>query len=528
MRNILARVFIIVAALSIMPAAALAERREITLPIPGAFFSGSARSIVFTPDGGMGFAAMASSLFSFSVADRRAISEFNLLPHFGSPPSILYMKAKMEAGLIVVYGNTHRTTTPDYTQRLVAVAFDQAGVLSERWEISYVPAQPLPELAFNDDGSRIYAVYTDFTHGEAGAAASGSPKSSATPIQRIDVIRSEDGKVLSTATLSEVGADVSVVFDGAHNRIIALAGTSANVFSISNDVLTRETVIGPVADLIGVTSPVISPDGRFVLAYAGFRPIGSEGINKFVCYDLELRTTHTLFLADKFFPASDALTFHRQTNTLLVPLCAWLQEDPNGNLDLSFTSSRQGHIIVIGNDGDLRQHPDVILPKRSPDGKGRNVIGFYNEMTISPSGALGFVSTHSFRLMSFDTLTGEIVNDQPLASENRTAIHYSPEVRALIYGSGNKVVLEDIDLGPVITRIDVSKNQTSISGTNFLFGAHVTINGVDLGVADRNPGDPGREIILQRGKKDFPAGENFTVVITNRDGLSSKPFTLRR
>lgn len=112
-------------------------------------------------------------------------------------------------------------------------------------------------------------------------------------------------------------------------------------------------------------------------------------------------------------------------------------------------------------------------------------------MAVSPSGALGIVSTYSMRLISFDTLTGEIVNDQPLVSENRTAIYYSSEIGKLTYGSGNKLVFEDVAIGPIISAIEVSKKQTTIRGTNFLFGAQVSIDGEDLALSTAIPTIPG-------------------------------------
>ncbi|HSO76056.1 MAG TPA: hypothetical protein VLU47_14570 [Blastocatellia bacterium] len=53
------------------------------------------------------------------------------------------------------------------------------------------------------------------------------------------------------------------------------------------------------------------------------------------------------------------------------------------------------------------------------------------------------------------------------------------------------------------------------------------IDGGDLN-ARRSAENPGRKITLTRGKRDFPRGQEFTVVVTNRDGVASKPITFVR
>jgi hypothetical protein len=282
-----------------------------------------------------------------------------------------------------------------------------------------------------------------------------------------------------------------------------------------------------VAGLSLLTDPAISQNGRFLIAYTGYDP--GNGSNGFVSYDMDLSTTRVLNIDDGFFPASGGLLpFHRPTGTLLVPLSGrWTEED--GKVTLSFTHSRKSYVIALASDGSLQHTVDAVLPRRSPGSdQGKNVIGPFNNAAMSPSGAIGFVSTHSLRLLSFDTLTGEIVNDVPLISENRTFISYSNQAGLLLYSSGNKLVLEDVSVGPVISNAQVTKQQTIITGANFLAGARVEINGAEMGVIIRNPDDPGHQIILDKRKRDFPAGQPFNVVVVNRDGLRSKAFTFQR
>jgi hypothetical protein len=80
----------------------------------------------------------------------------------------------------------------------------------------------------------------------------------------------------------------------------------------------------------------------------------------------------------------------------------------------------------------------------------------------------------------------------------------------------------------VINGIAAKRQRTIITGENFLNGAHVLLDGVDLGIANRSADNPGGEIIVGRGKKDFPHGQDFTFVIVNPDGRRSKPFTFQR
>ena len=404
----------------------LAERREIQFPISDGLFSGHPSVLAFTPDGRIGFALVSDQkdgsgvLFSFSVSERKIIDEFDLKSDFGVrvdiKAPIILMKKDSRVALILLYG----ISIPDGIQKIVAVAHDLTGHLSKQWAISYTAGSVWPDVALNQDGSRIYVAHTSQQTGvpDKHRQARGhmfektSDDPSVRNVQHLDLVRSEDGTTLAKATLSDAGDDVSVVFDEVNNRVIALAGTSANLFTSTNDILRLEATIGPTPELLTVFAPVITQDCRFVIGYSGFTgdAAGHAG-NKFVSYDLERLTSRIFFIEDEFFPGTTLLTFHRATGALLVPLSAGFKEEPDGSVTFSFTSSRQGHIIAVGSDGSLQQRPDVMLPKRSPGGLGRNVIGPFNNMTISPTGALGFVSTHSGRLISFDTLTGEIVND---------------------------------------------------------------------------------------------------------------------
>lgn len=511
----------------------LADRREIPFPLSNGYFSGHPGAVAVRSDGQIGFALagnlddLSGHLFSFSVAEGRVIDEFNLNLDFGAVP-FLFMKVHQKTGIIAVYG-----TTSDRVQRVLTLKSDSSGHLFRQWTAVYPDANGLwPELTFDGDGLRMCVVYTDRVFdspskqgGETSRAQIGET-ALVQAVQRVDLIRVEDGVRLATANLAEAGEFVWAVFDDVHNKYIAVAGTSVHVFANEEDDLRLEKTIGPVAGVSALTDPAISQNGRFLIAYTGYDP-GNRS-NGFVSYDLELNTVRVLKIDDNFLPASGLLIFHRPTGTLLVPLTGqWLEED--GQVTLSFTHSRKSYVIALASDGTLQHTVDAVLPKRSPGaGRAKNVIGPDNNLAVSPSGAIGLVSTLSQRLLSFDTLTGDIVNDVPLISENQTYISYSNEAALLLYSSGNKLVLEDVSVGPIVFDVQVKGQQTIIKGANFLAGAQVEINGVDVGVISRNPSDPGREIILDKGKRDFPASQPFNVVVINRDGLRSRPFAFQR
>lgn len=92
----------------------------------------------------------------------------------------------------------------------------------------------------------------------------------------------------------------------------------------------------------------------------------------------------------------------------------------------------------------------------------------------------------------------------------------------------NRFLLLDMETAPVISGIAVKRQRTIITGENFLNGVRVMLDGVDLGVANRSADNPGGEIVVGLGKKDFPRGQDFTFAVVNPDGLRSKPFTFQR
>ena len=121
-------------------------------------------------------------------------------------------------------------------------------------------------------------------------------------------------------------------------------------------------------------------------------------------------------------------------------------------------------------------------------------------------------------MFSFDTLTGEIVNNQLIDPTQLSYIHFLEHFNAVVCVTSKGITIVDVSAGPVITDVEISKRHTIIKGANLLSGARVEVNGEDLGIADRNPDNPGHEIILDRGKKHFLPGQPVNLIVINRDG----------
>jgi hypothetical protein len=182
-------------------------------------------------------------------------------------------------------------------------------------------------------------------------------------------------------------------------------------------------------------------------------------------------------------------------------------------------------LISLSPDGALTRTIRVTLPRRSPGSDTDNLINPASQ--ISKSGTIAIVPTLSKRLFFIDTLTGDILNDEPVDFAFSDLRLLEDEGRLILGSQVGKLTLIDVTIGPVIRNVEVKGKETIIRGINFLAGARVLLNGEDLGLADRDPDDPGREIIIRRGRKNLPADRDSTLSIINRDGLRSQTFSFR-
>jgi len=536
----------------------IADQREITFPEDIDILNTHPGALSFVHSGQIGiinaFSSknLSSHLFSFSVAEGKVIDEVNLSADFGTVSSdsspITFMRVHSKTGVIIVYGHD-----PNGVQKVLAVASDGAGRFRKLWIISYSQVDGLwPEVAFNEDGSKLYVVYTELVSGAPSQRPDllhkrdlavlivqtlsrarllftmQPPISNSAPViprQRVALIRVKDGMTLATASLPDISPFGGILFDKTHKRAIALTEQSVYVLtSRGNSLEVESRIVAPEPSFnIGLG---VSRNGRYVVAYSGYDLFNRN--NTFYSYDLELKTARELSIKEEYFPESNLMTFYRRTNTLFVPLSGVINIADSNTAD-PLVGSRRANIITIATDGVLLQAANVELPEHSPGARGPNAITGFNNIEISASGALGFVSSHNGRLFAFDTLTGEIVNDEPMDFNGLRYIQLLKSHNLLIADNArNKLVITDVSTGPVITSVLVKGNRTIIKGKNFLAGARVQINGEDLGIANRALSKPGRRITIPRGENDFPQGQEFSVVVVNRDGLSSQPFTFKR
>ncbi len=530
---------------------ALAQQRVITFPLTDGAVSADPPLLVFAHGGkiGVNLAADLSrgtiSLFTFSVDDSMVLDQYDLESDFGFQNSTSHRSTRLKAhdatGLIVVYG-IHESGS----QKFAAFRPDERGRLSKLWDVSYPRSDiSMPDdVAFNEDGSKVYIIYNRAVPingtNRQGLAMPGSAQplymQSCIPIgeshavesisHALDVIipsrafatvvmmSADDGAALAARDLQDGGNLSTVWFDSTRQRLVAVAGSTVYLLELGTEELAIEaTVHSPVGLNDGIG---ISEDGRFFLSYAGHN--GTS--NVLLSYNLDLETTSTLAITEAFAPFALDFIFNRASGTLLAPLSFPVTNDATKN------DARTVNIVMLKTDGTLVHQTDAVLPKRS-DGE-LNLIQF-NNSAISASGALGFVSAGSDRAFAFDTLTGDIVNELRLPPNPENFIQVLDPPGLLVSSNGtNEIILTPLSVKPEITGIVVTKHLMTIQGANFLSGERVSIDGKDVDSAQRNPENPGHEIVLPLGKAHFPKGREFSIVVNNRDGLSSSPFAFRR
>jgi hypothetical protein len=202
-------------------------------------------------------------------------------------------------------------------------------------------------------------------------------------------------------------------------------------------------------------------------------------------------------------------------------------EERPGEFDLVIGGLREVDILNLNADGSVVLSKKFEIPRRSGSGR-RQALTLQSTAQISESGLIGLVASDN-GLLSFDARDGEIVGEEELDLTPVSSIRLiQPRNLLLVARGDNRLLLRDFTPSPRIDSVRISKKSTTIRGSLFLSGARVVLNGVDLGVSNRNPDNPGSEIVLARRKKDFPKGQDFTVTVVNRDGLASPPVTFRR
>lgn len=487
-------------ALGLAPLAALGANRQVILPSTPGGITGAPGGLGFSHLGAVGLvldgsAGTPAHLVSFIVSDA-AIADDLVLDDFPSPtpggPAVFGMTVN-EQGFAAIFGNG-----ANETQTVAAVSVDAVGRLTRRWAVSYPnPNGGRAEVAINTDCSFVYVFYND-----------SSPK--------VDKIRAEDGVVLGTIELDDFDIEAGLTFNPVLKRLIVKTGFANffHVFKAEPDFAVDWRTRGSL-ESVGMKRGFVSADGRFVIGYGGFG--GGEVVgNNFLTLDLASREFHTLLLEGRLAPSGIALTFAPNISALIVPYSSKIKVK-KGAFSGCACGTQVADWLALGPDGTLTR---AFTTQLAGD---QQIIGPLNNAALSKTSAIAFLATMTKRLVAVDTLTGEVVSDQEVGDV--FFIYRIGDTDTFLTTNGTNVLnLLELDTGPSIHRVTVKKHKIIIEGERFLLGARVQINGVDQVEAARNPSSPGREITLSVGRKDLPAGQDITLVVTNRDGLSSAPF----
>jgi hypothetical protein len=547
----------------------LADRHEITFPVDDGIVDSQRTNLAFAHGGQIGLSivinqsARSAKLFSFSVAEAKLISEVSLTPDFspvdstGRPQAIL-LNVHSNTGLVIVSGQDSNRI-----QKLMAFSADKDGLFSKLWISSFTPSSfsQIFNISFNRDGSRVYFIYNsdveqDILFGEEqgfmrikrseipgnsistiaqnkgwfGSYSSAPVMTFSSFRQQLALIRTVDGVTIDTTDLS-INEESAVLFNEARNQAIVLTHGMALVFAPKSDSLELESQVTPPAGVGSVVGQGFSHNGRFLIGYAGIS-IGDtkKARNEYVSYDLEQKTSHYLSVENTHSPIANGLILHPATQTIFVPLSIKVKPTPDGSFRFIHSGSRMIDIISLIADGSLARIGQVKIPNHSPGSPNPNrILGQTSSVSISATGALGFLSSQNGYLFTFDTFTGDIINDELIDSQTISSIHLLESIGLVVTANGtNKLLLVSVSTGPVVKRVQIKNGRTIIKGANFLSGARLEINGVEVDPVNRNPDNPGRELIIERGKNDFQKGESYEFVVINRDGLKSRPFTLTR
>ena len=493
---------------------ALASQREIVFPVGDGAIIAPPGDIGFVDNGRIGVVfgyelKPPHNLFSFSVPENKVLDAFDLSAELGLGIYSLKLSVHSETGLITVASFILNDTTD---QRVVALKVDKTGHFSRLWAITFPTSiGGIPSAVFNEDGTKIYAFYKD-----------------AKP--RLVVLRIDDGALLASTDLPDRNTQALVLFDKVAKRPIVQTDEYIHVFAPEAEGFQIEWTGDASTGFRRMSRAAISQDGQFIFGYAGSSIYLAPPLitNDFVALNLRSKEFHASAFKNKVGPSANVVTFHLPTGRMFVPYSNKVKIKKNG-FTIVGRGSNSMDILRLDAIGAISQESQVDLPAGTSEGNTVNMITPFNNVALSQSGAIGFISSLDKRIFSFDTLTGEIVNDISVPVPYFLTYIYRPEqLDVLVCANGtNKLVVLDMNSGPFVTGVKVKSSRTIITGANFLFGARVQVNGEDLGIANRTPNDPGREIVVDLGNKTLPRDQDITIVVVNRDGLSSKPFTFR-
>jgi hypothetical protein len=531
-----------------------------TVPLPQPFV-GLSFAVGFVHSGTLGLVSTSSpdgssSLVSFSMSTGQISDSADLTNDFGvfsknsgaPTPQFEYVLAFDSSGLVAVYGEDGSGN-----EKIVMFECSQAGALSKLWVQSLptlLTIPSTPSVQFNSDGSRLYAYYqlvTDASVAEgadalslAGRAneggrrslphlVSGSRIGVVQPSQVVRIgntyavlINTADGSIEDTFQVPTTGIDNGLVwgfiFDVQSDRLAASVGTSIYIFQDVPDHVSLTAKFSPPAISGTSASPIGVVGGRFLVSCGG----GPE----FFSTDLGTGATTTLLISGNISPYSNTMGVDQPGRSILVPY-SFKQRIRGNDIQLNLSGTPVFDILSVADDGALTRSSRTVLP---PSGASEpNVFRLADNAAPSVSGAMCFLPTISGNMFTVDVETGQIVNQVNLAPGALLFfLTLDAATDQIVFGAGYSLEIVDAPDHPVISGVDVKDAETIIKGASFLSGATVTINGESAPIVPGAASTPGQKITVGRGKADFGKGQQFTVVVTNRDGLSSNSFQFQR
>lgn len=540
-KPVIGQSLIVIAVIILTTSAALADRREIVLTDSSAEIRVSRESLGLAFDNQVGVAVTFQDdssfhLRTFLVKEGKSVDDIDLKPEFGLRSvndfnPFVVIKVHSGTGLVIAYG-----VDSDETQKVLAYQADQQGHLRPLWKLSFPQSFiPLLALNINKDGSRICLLYRDSrdstVHTLILDSQDGSVLNSAI-IGRVEFTANVETANVAPADLRDFFFTGWIDFDEIRQRVVATAGDSVYLLTPRNGALVIESQISAPSNL-GVTDLFIqafSQDRRFLLAVYGYRIKKSVKKNEFVyiSFDLEAKTSSKVLIKSQFTTQFNPTTFHAPTGNLLIPLSVSF-EVTRGRLSMIRDKSRFALILNLTQNGALLKKAEVTIPEQSPQSDSLNIIGESSGIEVTAGGALALLPTANGRLFMFDTATGEVVNDVEVNSNGGLVTTKLLESsNSILFSTDKSIFVFDVELGPIVNSVEVKERRTIIRGANFLSGVRVEIDGRNIEGISRDSDAPGREIIIERGKDDFPVGQEFTLAVVNRDNRSSALFKFRR
>ncbi|HYL99872.1 MAG TPA: hypothetical protein VEZ90_13030 [Blastocatellia bacterium] len=402
------------------------------------------------------------------------------------------------------------------TQIVEMFLVDQQGKLSLQWQSSFgSPVNrsfSVPGAAFSSDGSRLYVQY--LTQGSSGSFG-----------ESLALVNCSDGTTVDSIALPGGEGDPGLLIDSQNNRLIMLGMGSSTLYIIPES-LSALTV----SATIQITRPhrprhlIAIVGGKFALTYGGAAFGASAGQNVFYSTNLGTGATKESDVPQSDLPFGNTLALDGSATANAGAVLAPYSTPSVTIAGVPQPASPPGSgtntmsIIPLGASGRLQSSLTVSLP-------AADLIVASNNAIASKSGAIVFLATGAGALVSIDAENGTMVNSTQLDAERLRWIELNPETNQIFYSNG--VILGAIPAPDhaVISSVNVGDSSTVIQGANFLKGATVTVNGKEISAS---PGEsPGSEITIKKGKKFFSGSSQFTIIVTNRDGLSSDPFTLK-